>query len=134
MLLRIKIEDEPLPTLKRKIVSGGKAVGGAVWGFKGDIAPFGHGALDVEEPTLILYEQNFENIVKRYLKMNINKVQNTQKEVANLIWPKYLTTVAILNRGDTSAKKSPEVNKEILTVINFFLNSKGLGQLLPSFR
>lgn len=120
MLFRIKVEEEPLPTLKRRVIKGGKGVGGSVWGFKGDITPFGYGNEDIEEPCLILHEQNFENIIKRYLKMSISKTRQSEKEVTNLIWPKYQTCVAILNRGNVGEKATPEVNKEILHTLAEF--------------
>lgn len=85
MLLRIEIEDEPLPTLKRKVVVNKKnnKIGGSIWGFKGDITPIGHGNGEIEEPILILNYQNFENTIKRYLRTSITKAQNSHKEVAN---------------------------------------------------
>ena len=127
MLFRIKIEEEPLPVLKRRVVKGGKGVGGSVWGFKGDIAPHGYGNEEIEEPVLILYEQNFENIIKRYLKLSITKTRNSQKEVSNLIWPKYLTCVAIQNRGNEGEKQMPEVNKEILHTLAEFCSHPDKG-------
>ena len=53
--------------------------------------------------------------------MSINKSKTRKIEPSNLIWPKYLTTVGVLNRGDPNEKKDHDISGEIISVFFLFL-------------